>query len=207
MADLPADFPHRFCDLQLAASALAGPPEQTRRLAWLGDRALSLALVQILAEVDGRTLADLSRAESFLASNHSLAHLARRLELPARLQGSFGTRKLATVLEALIGAVLVDGGADAVRACVAALYAPLIEQLGEDLYRRDAKTVLKERCEMHEGLKPEYEIETAAPAQARYEVVCRVGSVSSRGCGATLRAAQIAAASALLSRLEADSRQ
>ena len=203
MADLPAAFPHRFADPDLVAPALAGAPAPTRRLAWLGDRALALALVQILDGIEGRSLADKSRAAAFLASNHSLAQLARQLELPARLQGSFGSRKLATVLEAIIGAVLLDGGTAAVRACVSSLYAPYIEQLGEQLWQPDAKTALKERCEMRGDSNPEYEIETAEPARGHYEVVCRIGSAHSRGSGATLRAAQIAAAGALLARLEA----
>ena len=207
MADPAGSFPHRFADPDLVAVVIAGDRTRIRELAWLGDKALALAVVQMLhADAAGRGLADLSRAAAVLTSNRILARVARQLDLPARMQGQFGVRRLATAVEALIGAVLLDGGAAAVRDCVAVLYEPVIVQLGDDLWRPDAKTVLKERCETGRSAAPDYRIEAAA-AGDRYAVVCRLGTQRSRGAGATLREAQTAAAAAMLSRIKTEVRE
>ena len=179
---------------------MTGSPDQIRRLAWLGDRALALALVQMLDEHPDRSLADKARAASLLTSNRILAQVAEHLQLPAWVPGSFGVRKLATVLEALVGAVLLDGGAAAVRSCVEDLYAPLIDQLGEQLWQRDAKSALKERYEKPGQAGPQYQIATNSPGA--YEVVCKIGTLSSHGAAATLRGAKLAAARRMLDRLE-----
>lgn len=206
MLELPTSFPHRFADPDLLAPILAEDKQRLRELAWLGDKALALALVQMLrADAPQRSLEELSLAVSQLASNRSLAQIARRIDLPAQLSGSFGMRKLATVLEAMIGAVLLDSSIDAVRECVAELYAPLIAQLGEELWQRDATSRLKEFCESGKKGKPRYRLDRS-DQQDGYAVICQVEALSSRGHGETLYDAKLAAATAMLQQFDAQPR-
>lgn len=124
---LQGSLGYRFRDparLTLALSVLRQPlsPETAaarQRLEFLGDAAwnFALALAVFRAEPQGSP-GDLTRLRAAWSSRTGLARLARRLGLPAPKTVPAGPsqRVLAELLEAVLGAVVQDGGFDAVRA-------------------------------------------------------------------------------------------
>jgi ribonuclease-3 len=121
---------HRFRDvglLRLALSALKQPltPETAaarQRLEFLGDAAwnFALALAVFRAHPEGAP-GDLTRRRATWSSRGGLARLARRLNLPTPGSTPAGPsqRVLAELLEAVLGAMVEDGGFDAIRALAA----------------------------------------------------------------------------------------
>ena len=105
-----------------------GLEEHNERLEFLGDSVLGLIATDWLFR--SRPLApegDLSRIKSRVVSAEALVRCARRLELGAALRLGRGEERsggrdkqslLACALEAVIGAVFVDGGLEAARGLV-----------------------------------------------------------------------------------------
>ncbi len=117
---------YRFVDEQLLELALthrsAGGPHN-ERLEFLGDAVLGMAIARSLYEQkpEAREGA-LSRYRSRLVRKETLAKVARELDLGAQLRMGAGEHRsgghqlsavLADTLEALLGAVLLDGGISA----------------------------------------------------------------------------------------------
>ena len=106
--------------------------DHNERLEFLGDAVLSLAVSSLLFErFSGSDEGDLTRVRAHLVREESLHRVALQVGLPdvVRLKLSEGEARgggaqrasiLADALEALIGAVFLDGGFDAGRALVQA---------------------------------------------------------------------------------------
>src|SRR5207245_1567285 len=123
-------------DLSLFRAALthrsaSGPNNE--RLEFLGDAVLNLAIAQRLYEAFPQASeGDLSRLRARLVSREPLAEVARALGLGESLQlgsgelSSGGFRRqsiLADALEALCGAIFLDGGLAAAQPVIARLFA------------------------------------------------------------------------------------
>src|SRR5690606_37540062 len=83
---------------------------------------------------------------------------------------------LADGLEAIIGAVFIDGGFAAAEALVARLYAPLLDKLDPKSIGKDAKSLLQEYLQGRKTDLPEYQvvaIEGEAHCQT-FRVECRI---------------------------------
>src|SRR5512139_612960 len=127
LAALQETLGHHFQDaglLSLALSTLKQPltPETAaarQRLEFLGDAAwnFALALAVFRAHPEGAP-GDLTRRRAAWSSRGGLARLAKRLGLPAPDLAPLGPsqRVLAELLEAVLGAIVEDGGFDAIRA-------------------------------------------------------------------------------------------
>lgn len=175
--------PHDFTDTALLSLALThastGAAEDNERLEFLGDAALDL----IVAEELYRLHADLAEGElterkAWVVSRRSLADAARRLELEgqARVGRGLNSRTLsrsvlANLYEAVIGAIYLDAGIDAVRAFV---LKTLDEELAEANHRgtdrpaASSKQLLQEFCQRTVGALPRYEvIDSRGEAHAR----------------------------------------
>lgn len=211
---------HRFEDPELLLEALTHPSyghEQERpdyeRLEFLGDAVLGMVtgawLFRTLPEArEG----ELSRLRGFLVSAPVLARIAADLglgdwvRLGAGEERSGGRAKpslLAAALEAVVGALYLDGGL----APVARLLEPALErQLGEApaAPEAEAKSRLQEALQAAGRPLPEYRIvEESGPAhERRFTVECLVdGRVAGRGRAATKKEAEQRAAREALAAL------
>ncbi len=141
-----------------------GLKQHNERLEFLGDSVLGLIAANWLFR--GRPLAaegDLSKVKSRVVSAEALARCARRLELGSALRLGRGEERsggrdkqslLACALEAVIGAVFVDGGLEA--AC--GLVEPWIEaEAAEAMDASDAKSRLQELLQGKGLDPPEYQ--------------------------------------------------
>ncbi len=217
---LQARLGHQFSDSGLLRRALTHKSfgaEQNERLEFLGDSVLNLAVSDLLyKQFDRNDEGDLTRVRAHLVRQDTLHKLAVSLQLPEVLRISEGEAKgggaqrpsiLADALEAVIGAVYLDGGFEAARALVLRLFEPLVLQTTSEVWRKDAKTALQEWLQGRKLPLPSYRIEaTKGKAHAQvFVVVCELVSQgwSVSGEGASRRAAEQVAAQKALERLQA----
>jgi len=195
-------------------SALSGARNRAgsyQRLEFLGDRVLGLVISDMLfrafAKADegemSRRLADLVRKEA-------CADVARAIELgetirlgasEANAGGRGRTAILADVCEALIGAVFVDGGYPAAAALIERLWSERMRTPARPL--RDSKTVLQEWAQARGLPTPAYrEVERKGPDHdPEFRVTVELPDLApAEGLGRSKRAAEQAAATAMLSR-------
>jgi ribonuclease-3 len=149
-------------------------PSDNETLEFLGDAVLGLAVSHLLIErFPERLEGDLSRMRSAIVNERQLAQTASELGLGRRLllgkgeELTGGREKaslLADSLEALLGAVYLDGGFDAVFQLVSRLFSRYLdaEHLDDPLSRldKDYKTQLQEWTQARFKTVPTYEVES-----------------------------------------------
>jgi ribonuclease-3 len=136
VAGLERRLGYRFLDRQLLERALTHtsyahehpPAADHDRLAFLGDAALALVVAEHLAASDpDAPVGVLTPRRAELVAGARLARWALDLELPALLRLGRGEDQsggraresiLATALEAVLGAIYLEGGLPAVRAVI-----------------------------------------------------------------------------------------
>ena len=210
---------YRFRDPRLLQRALthrSHSAQHYERLEFLGDAVLSLVVSQLLyARQDQASEGSLSRMRAHLVREESLHALALQLGLPRHLRFSEGEAKgggaarasiLADALEALIGAIHLDGGFEAAAQWVRSLFEPLMqEDASAERWAKDAKTALQEWLQARRRPLPQYRIVgTQGQAHAQvFEVEVAVAELglASTGRGASRRAAEQQAAAQMLARL------
>jgi ribonuclease III len=211
---------HRFQRSGLLVQALTHrsfSADHNERLEFLGDSVLNLAVSALLFErLPDMPEGDLSRVRANLVKQDALAALAAEVLLAPGLRLGEGERRsggqqrpsiLADALEALIGAVYLDAGFDAAQALVRRLYAnvPLNAQMTQRA--KDPKTELQEWLQGRKMQLPVYQVvATSGEAhQQTFDVACVVEERgwTERGRGASRRAAEQAAAAAMLARVGA----
>jgi ribonuclease-3 len=219
LAALERSLGHRFRDAALARQALThrsfGSPNN-ERLEFLGDSLLNCAVATLLYErFPNRPEGELSRLRSRLVSQAALCEVAARLGLGERLRLGEGELKsggfrrpsiLADALEALLGAVYLDAGFEAVRSAVERLLAAELAAAGERPVDKDPKTALQEALQARRLALPRYAVtavEGEAHAQA-FQVACRIEElgIAVTGRGSSRRAAEQDAAAAALAEIE-----
>lgn len=211
---------HRFLRRELLEMALRHPSyshetDGTRgneRLEFLGDAVLGLVVAEMLYEAHpGWPEGDLTRARASLVNARSLAARAKDLDLGAHVRlgrtehrtgGAAKERILANVLEAVVGAVHLDGGADAVRGFAERIFRETIRTALPPA--RDAKTRLQEWTHASLRRTPSYRTIHDSGVDEdpeRFEVEVRVDDEAwGAGRGRTKRLAQQAAAESALAR-------
>ena len=186
------------------------------RLEFLGDAVLGLVAGEwLFGEHPEVAEGALSAHKSRLVSEEALATYARALGLGDYLRLGVGEERsggrqkrslLADSLEAVIGATFLDGGLRAARKAVV----PMFEHLsgaGSRKDLRDPKTRLQERTQAEHLDLPDYRcLAEEGPDHAKVFIVeCVVAGTSSvHGRGRSKKAAEQAAAAAMLERLEED---
>ena len=194
-------------------------PDHNERLEFLGDAVLSLVVAELLvAQFPTATEGDLSRLRASLVSGAALGALALELGVDAQLRlgagelQSGGHRRpsiLAGALEALIGAIHLDGGIEAARATIMHILAGRLAALAGASPPQDAKTRLQEWLQARGLGLPLYAVlgGVGPPHARRFRVRCSVQGLAfaAEAEGSSRRRAEQAAALALLSdpRLEA----
>jgi len=144
----------------------------------------------------------------------TLGELARELELPALVRLGEGELAaaaeprasiLADALEALFGAIFVDGGYAAARDAVLHVFAARFRALDPERPAKDAKTELQELLQAGHRPLPAYRLAAVQGAAHRqsFEVECMVGELSARGSGSSRQRAEQDAARAMLEKLRA----
>ena len=186
-----------------------------QRLEFLGDRVLGLVMAEALLAADPQaTEGQLAPRFNALVRKETGAEVARDIDLGAVLKLgrsemlSGGRRKealLGDAMEAVIAAVYQDSGFEAAKAVVLRLWGSRIGAVEPDA--RDAKTALQEWAQARGMPPPAYaEIARTGPDHQplfTVEVVLEDGQREAAKAGSK-RAAEQAAARALLSRLESD---
>ena len=198
----------------LTHASLGSPTRPSNeRLEFLGDRVLGLAMAEALLAADaGAAEGRLAPRLNALVRLETCADVARDLGLGDVLKLgrsemlSGGRRKealLGDALEAVIAAVHLDGGFDAARALVLRLWGSRIAAVDADA--RDAKSALQEWAQGRGLAVPDYvELGREGPDhQPHFTIEVRLSTgQTARAQARTKRAAEQAAAAALLSQLE-----
>ncbi len=221
---LEARIGYRFNDPALLRRALTHPShaparlsgQHNQRLEFLGDAVLGLVLAEELYALwpDARE-GELTRARSMLAKGGQVSTLAAAIGLGDHLllgeaEAAQGARARASILEdaleALIGAVYLDGGLAAARAVVRAVYGPLDQLLARLQAAHNPKGRLQERLQPGvEADAIEYRVvEEHGPGhQKAFTVeVWIAGVCRGRGSGPSKKLAEEAAATAALESME-----
>jgi ribonuclease-3 len=217
-ATLESRLGYRFRNAALLDQALThrsyGSPHN-ERLEFLGDGVLGCVVAELLySRFPSLSEGKLTRLRAGLVREETLFDLARKLGLgehlnlgDGELANTGGPRAsiLADALEAMFGAVLLDGGYDAARAAVLAVYGDALQELDPDRTRKDAKTRLQEYLQGRHSPLPEYRV-TATRGAAHlqtFEVECVVTElgVRSSGSGSSRQRAEQQAAEGMLREL------
>lgn len=202
---------YEFSSPQLLTRALTHrsySQEHNERLEFLGDSVLNCVVADHLYQAYPEMAeGSLSRLRSNLVNQQTLHALAQQLGLGECLLLGEGERKsagasrpsiLADAMEAVFGAVFLDGGFAAARQVVLGLYVPYLAQTDPDSLGKDAKTLLQECLQARKLPLPQYAViavQGEAHAQL-FQVECKVASLNiiTQGVGASRRVAEQAAA-------------
>lgn len=215
---LCAELGYSFADgsmLQTALTHRSFSVAHNERLEFLGDGVLNFAIAaQLYDRFPELPEGDLSRLRAHLVRQDSLHRLAQGLNLGDCLHLGEGELKsgghrrpsiLADALEALFGAIFLDGGFDAVQQVINRLYAPVLDSLQPEEILKDAKTRLQEWLQGRKKLLPHYQlVETSGAAHdQRFQVACVIDNPALRtlGTGTSRRLAEQAAAEEALKAL------
>lgn len=209
---------HRFADQRLLERALTHrsfSADHYERLEFLGDSVLSLAVSGLLYErLSNQPEGDLSRIRANLVKQDTLHGLADVLRLSPLLRLGEGEIRsggrerpsiLADALEAILGAVYLDAGFEAANALVRRLYQSVDLSPGQSVQGKDPKTALQEWLQGRKMKLPAYRVAatTGEAHRQTFEVVCQIETGhEERGSGASRRAAEQAAAAAMLQYLK-----
>lgn len=219
---------HRFGRPELLGEALThrsatATPGRTRRrirstgagsnerLEFVGDRVLGLIIAEWLAErFPDEQEGQLGPRLAHLVSRETVAEAASRIGLASTLtlgineaQAGVGTLStvLADAMEAVLGALYLDGGLDAARRFIRATWLDLMAaQLTPP---KDPKTALQEKLAARGLPPPDYRVvSSTGPAHAPHFVISVAGGrQAGQGEGSTKRVAERAAADDLLGKL------
>ena len=184
------------------------------RLEFLGDAVLNLTVGHILMRnYPDIKEGDLSRSRANLVNESQLAETARSLRLGTSLllgkgeiqtQGREKNSILADAFEALMAAIYLDGGYDAVYRIIEKKFQPLIEQLDTTDSNYDYKSRLQERVQVDHGVIPNYSIsrEEGPDHDKTFWVAMKVIDIETEGSGKSKKAAEQNAARKALEILE-----
>jgi ribonuclease III len=214
---------HSFVQQALLERALthrSAGGQHNERLEFLGDAVLQTAISALLYErFAGSDEGDLTRVRAHLVREDSLARVALSIGLPEVMRLSEGEARgggaqrpsiLADALEAVIGAVFVDGGYAPAQSLVQRLFGEVMTGSGVDNWRKDAKTELQEWLQARRLPVPAYRIvATRGQAHAQtFDVECAVPALglAEHGEGKSRRAAEQEAARRMLAALVSSDR-
>jgi ribonuclease III len=215
----------RFADQALLRRALTHPSylnehprqglEDNQRLEFLGDAVLAFVSGEWLFNrfpnaPEGR----LTRLRAALVRTETLASFADACKIGVNLlvgkgEDESGGRQreanLCDAFEAVIGALYLDQGVDAVRTFVNPRFEAVIEEIMRDERDKDPKSRLQEWSQRYIGQTPNYEtVRMEGPDHAKeFTVIVKIaGKEYGQGSGARKQIAEQAAAQRALSALQ-----
>ena len=183
-------------------------PQHYERLEFLGDSVLGCVIAKYLySEFPDLTEGDLSRLRSNLVKESTLVLFAEQLDLGRQLKLGEGELKsggfrrpsiLADAVEALIGAVFLDGGFTAAEQVVLNLFVPYLARVDARTLGKDAKTLLQEYLQGRRLALPDYRVtDTQGVAHEQlFQVECAIPALKiiTQGAGSSRRNAEQQAA-------------
>jgi len=185
-----------------------------QRLEYLGDSVLNLCIAEeMYRRLPGAEEGALSKARSAVINNRNLVRVGERIGVPeslrtdpsVRAKGGGVTRKMvADAVEAIAGAIFLDGGYEKARNFVLAHFWE--EEVRELVEVFDSKSRLQEWCQKQHLPLPKYRLlDVSGPPHSRtFRVAVRLSDGNgSEGRGSTKKEAEMEAASCLITRIEA----
>ncbi len=223
--ELQQQIGYRFVNQELLCEALThksysneNPASETgcnERLEFLGDAVLDLVISQrTFRDYPEMQEGDLTRVRAELVRERNLAELARRFNLGACLQMGKGERRsggedkdslLANAVEAIFGAIFLDGGYPAAQIVVETLFKQQIGLAVNNQLEVDYKTRLQELCQRVHHQTPDYVVvgESGPDHQRQYAVEVHLkGRQISTGGGRSKKLAEQDAARGALEILD-----
>lgn len=194
--------------LQQALTHRSHSAPNNERIEFLGDSVLNCCIAhELYQRYADLKEGELSRLRANLVRQETLADLAQGLELGTYLRLGEGELKsggfrrpsiLADGLEALIGAVFLDGGFAAAQGAIRGLYAYLLEHLDPQTLGKDPKTLLQELLQARKIPLPQYAVVATKGAAHKqlFQVECQIPqlAICTTGYGASRRIAEQEAA-------------
>ncbi|RMF81944.1 MAG: ribonuclease III [Chloroflexi bacterium] len=223
--DLQQGFVAEFNDTTLLETALTHRSfaneqddlqiEHNERLEYLGDAVLDLIIGELLfVNFPDMREGELTRLRAALVRTEALAEIAIAIGLGEYLRMGKGEEasggkdrptNLCAAFEAVIGAMYLDQGLEAVREFAIPHFEPLLERVLADASDKDARSRLQEWSQAEYGVTPKYQtIDENGPDHAK-EFTIEVsidGQVIATGTGRSKQAAAQAAAQAALDQLD-----
>ena len=216
---LQARLDYRFRRPELLAEALthrsvSGPDNE--RLEFLGDGILNFVVAdELFHRRPDAPEGVLSRLRATLVNGRSLAEIGKALELGRYLRLGGGEMKsggqrrksiLADAVEAIFGAIYLDGGFDAARQAILLLYRDRLQSLPTEAELKDPKTRLQEYLQAGRRPLPAYEVLeiTGKSHDQVFRVACTLqdAAVAAEGTAGSRRKAEQEAAQQMLRQLE-----
>ncbi|MBX3708804.1 MAG: ribonuclease III [Gammaproteobacteria bacterium] len=202
--------------LKIALTHRSKGGEHNERLEFLGDAVVNLVIAEILyQQFPKATEGELSRWRASLVNRDALAELAKEFELgrylflgPGELRSGGSERQsiLSCAMEAVIGAVYLDGGFDKARDKIVEWYDSLLQSLSSAANHKDPKTLLQEHLQSRRMSLPLYKVETIAGEahQQLFIVSCQIDGIEEKtlGKGTSRRRAEQDAAQTMLATLK-----
>lgn len=213
---------YSFADPALLETALTHRSvsnTNNERLEFLGDGLLNFVIGQALfKQCQESPEGDLTRLRASLVRESALVEIAREMDLGECLLLGSGEKKsgghrrksiLADTVEAVLGAIYLDGGFDSARDVILRLYQSRLENLPSAESLKDAKTRLQELLQSVGDALPDYEVLdiSGKPHAQTFTVVCRVIRESNNASevhaqGSSRRRAEQAAAEMMMAILK-----
>jgi len=203
---------YHFTNKKLLEEALTHPgcaetrkdlPFNYQRLEFLGDSVLGLVIAEIIyvlypKESEGK----LAKRQAALVRSEALAEVARHLGIADYVKFPFNDKtimetggNLEDVLEAIIGAIYLDGGFEAVKQFVTTHWKNMASQMREA--PKDAKTALQEWVQSKGQALPKYTVlSMSGPSHAplfTIEASIETGEAAQAQSNAKRQAEQMAA--------------
>ena len=189
-----------------------------QRLEFLGDAVLGLVIADALYQkLEGCNEGELDRARASIVNGSSISAMALELGIGPHIQVSESQRKhhpepsasmLEDTLEALIGAIFLDGGMDAARDFILRIFKEQLAAIEPDSTQGNPKGLLQEWAQKeYSGLTPIYELVRAEGPdhQRRYIVSVQLNDKElGQGEGSSIKQAEMDAAEAALRTLPKD---
>ncbi len=163
--------------------------KNNERLEFLGDSVLGMATTSFLFEdMKENPEGDLAKIKAAVVSEETLAPIAKKIGVSSLLvlgkgeELSGGREKkaiLADAVEAIIGALYLDGGWKIAREFVLSLIVPEIRAVQENRAHKDYKTLLQEWYQKKQKAIPEYRLvgKSGPEHNKTFSVVVRLGEI------------------------------
>lgn len=174
--DLQKRLDYQFKNQNLIIEALTHKsykkPYNNERLEFLGDAVLDLIVGEYLYfQFPDVPEGDLSKLRASLVNEKGFEKLAKLLHLGECIyislaeENNKGRNKpslLSNAFEAVMGALYLEGGLDSVKKIVVSLLETAYPRIDLDTVFRDYKTTLQEFTQAHQGITPEYILESSS---------------------------------------------
>jgi ribonuclease-3 len=206
---------YQFSDeslLQLALTHRSFGADHNERLEYLGDAFLNFVIARVVyRRFPQAPEGDLSRLRAQLVRGTTLALIARELGIEQYLRMGVGERKtggaqrdsnLANAVEAIIGAILLDGGDAVCEQRILVWFDERIAELSLGQPLKDPKSRLQEYLQGKNLGLPDYAVAAVSGAehQQQFTVRCTIAAMKreTEGAGSSRKRAEQEAATAML---------